>query len=85
MTLQEILNRIHSTRSPDELNSKLNSFKQEINTELSSGDSFQENYYKNHTGRELFKKLNNFGLKPLIPTSYDSGFRPNDTNLGLSS
>lgn len=85
MSLQEILNRIHSTRSPNELNSKLNSFKQEINTELSGGDSFHENYYKNHTGRELFKKLNNFGLKPLIPTSYDSGFRPNDTNLGLGS
>ena len=81
MSLQEILNRIHSTRNPNELNSKLNSFKQEIKSELSSGDSFQEN----HTGRELFRKLNNFGLKPLIPTSYDSGFRPNDTNLGLGS
>ena len=85
MALQEILNRIHSTRSPDELNSKLNSFKQQINTELSGGDSSQENYYKNHTGRELFRKLNNFGLKALIPTSYDSGFRPNDTTLGLGS
>jgi hypothetical protein len=82
MTLQEILNRIHSTRNPNELNSKLNSFKQEIKSELSGGDSFQENYYKNHTGRELFRKLNNFGFKTLIPTSYDSGFRPHDTNLG---
>lgn len=85
MSLQEILNRIHSTRNPNELSSKLNSFKQEIKTELSGGDSFQENYYKNHTGRELFKKLNNYGLKALIPTSYDSGYRPDDTNLALGS
>lgn len=85
MSLQEILNRIHATRSPSELNSKLNLFKQEISAELSGSDPFQENYYKNHTGRELFKKMNNYGLENLIPTSYDSGFRPDDTSLGLGS
>lgn len=79
MSLQQILNRIHSTRNPNELNSKLNSFKQEINSELSSGDPFQENYYKNHTGRELYRKLNNFGMGSeiiAIGDNYDAGFRP---------
>ena len=79
MSLQEILNRIHSTRNPNELSSKLNSFKQEIKTELSGGDSFQENYYKNHTGRELFTKLNNLGMTAeliAINDTYDSSFRP---------
>lgn len=76
-TLQEINNRIHSIPTPSELESSLSSIKSDIETVLSQpDDGFNENYYKNHTGRELFRKLNNFGLGSLIFDSYDSGFRP---------
>jgi len=75
--LQEINNRIHSIPTPSELESSLISIKSDIETVLSQpDDGFNENYYKNHTGRELFRKLNNFGLDNLIFDSYDSGFRP---------
>lgn len=84
-TLQELLNHIHAIRTPSELNSELNSIKSKINDHISGGDSFQKNYYKNHTGRELFRKLYNYGLPELIPTTYDGGFRPDDETLALSS
>jgi hypothetical protein len=80
-TLQELLNHIHTIRTPSELNSELNSIKSKINDHISGGDSFQKNYYKNHTGRELFRKLYNYGLSELIPTTYDGGFRPDDQIL----
>lgn len=76
-TLQEINNRIHSIPTSSELESSLSSIKSDIETVLSQpDDGFNENYYKNHTGRELFRKLNNFGLSSLIFDNYDSGFRP---------
>lgn len=81
MTLQEINNRIHSIPTPSELESSLESIKLDISGILSqSTNPFHANYYRNHTGRELFRKLNNFGLQSLIFDDYDSGWRPLSTN-----
>lgn len=78
-TLQQLNNQIHVIRNQSEMTSKLDNLKSQIKTALDAGASVS--YYQNHTGRELFRKLNNFGLNHLIPTSHDSGFRPDDTNL----
>ncbi len=78
MTLQEINNQIHSISTPSELESSLASLKSSISTAINNGDIvFNTQYYRNHTGRELFKKLNNFGLGSEIFATHDSGFRPN--------
>jgi len=80
MTLQEINNQIHSIPNPSELESSLADLKTSISTAITNGDiEFNAQYYRNHTGRELFKKLNNFGLYSEIFDDYDSGFRPNST------
>jgi len=79
-TLQEINNRIHSIPTPSELESSLATLRTSISTAISNGDiEFNTQYYRNHTGRALFRKLNNFGLAILIFDDYDSGFRPNST------
>ena len=39
-------------------------------------DTDQINYYANHAGRELFRKLYNFNMKASIYDAYDAGFRP---------
>lgn len=75
-TLPKLLQEIHSVETPSELNSKLSNFESRISTILSASPD-QKNYYVNHTGRELYRKLYNFGLSHLISYSYDSGFRPN--------
>ena len=78
MTLQEINNQIHSIPTPSKLESSLISLKTSISTAISNGDiEFNTQYYRNHTGRELFRKLNNFGLDSEIFDGFDSGFRPN--------
>lgn len=74
-TLPKLLQEIHSVSTPSELNTRFSDFKSRIATILSDNPS-QENYYKNHTGREFFRKLHNFGLSSLIFDGYDSGFRP---------
>jgi len=80
MTLQEINNTIHCIPTSSELESSLASLKTSISTAINNGDiEFNAQYYRNHTGRELFRKLNNFGLASLIFDDYDSGFRPNST------
>ena len=87
MTLQELNNRIHAISTPTLLASKLSEFKTEIDTILTAGGLFEENYYKNHTGRELFRKLNNFGMTSELSTigdTYDSGFRPTSVS-GIKS
>ena len=81
MTLQQLNNKIHSIPTPTDLSSELTVIKDDIKTILSAGGDFEENYYKNHTGRELFRKLNNFGMTTElsdIGDPYDSGFRPTD-------
>ena len=75
-TLPKLLQEIHSVETPSELNSKLSNFESRIAAILSVSPD-QKNYYINHTGRELYRKLYNFGLTHLISYSYDSGFRPN--------
>jgi hypothetical protein len=81
MTLQQLNNKIHSIPTPTELSTELASIKSDIKTILSAGGGAEENYYKNHTGRELFRKLNNFDMAAdlsSIGDPYDSGFRPTD-------
>jgi len=80
MTLQELLQYVHSIPTPEELESELDSIRTDIDNAITAGGSFQENYYKNHTGRELFRKLHNFGLEHLIFDDYDGGFRPLSIN-----
>lgn len=75
-TLPKLLQEIHSVETASELNSKISDFESRISSILSASPD-QKNYYINHTGRELYRKLYNFGLDNLISYSYDSGFRPN--------
>lgn len=83
MTLQELNNKIHSIPTPSELESSLASLKTSISTAINNGEKeFNTQYYRNHTGRELFRKLHNFGLDNQIFNNHDSGFRP-DSISGL--
>lgn len=74
-TLSSLLQEIHSIPTPEILSAKLNDIRSRINTILSAHSS-QVNYYKNHTARELNRKLYTFGLADSIIGDYDSGFRP---------
>jgi hypothetical protein len=74
-TLPKLLQEIHSVKTPSELNSRFPEFQSRIAAILFEQPS-EENYYVNHTGRELFRKLYNYGLEHLITDPYDSGFRP---------
>ena len=83
-SLQELLNRVHAIRTPDSLSSQhtalFNEIKQAVKQQEDIGAN-GKNYYYNHTGRELYRKLFNYGLSELISTSYDSGFRPDAIDL----
>ena len=81
MTLQELNNKIHIISTPSELSSELSSIIQDIKTALTAQDSFSISYYTNHTGRELHRKLYNFGMMDQIQDEYDSGFRPQTLTL----
>lgn len=74
-TLSSLLQEIHSIPTPEILSNKLADIRSRITTILST-DPSQTNYYKNHTGRELNRKLYTFGLADQIIGDYDSGFRP---------
>jgi len=76
VTLQELNNKIHTISTPSELSLKLSSIIQDIKTALTAQDSSSISYYTNHTGRELHRKLYNFGMIDQIKDEYDSGFRP---------
>jgi len=78
MDLVELNNKIHSATKA-ELQSNLSTWKNSIKTVLSANRVEDEIYYKNHTGRELFSKLYNFGMTTeltAINDTYDAGFRP---------
>lgn len=75
-SLPKLLQEIHSTSTPNELQLNFENFQSRISAILYS-NPLEYSYYSNHTGRELYRKLYNFGLNNLITTSYDSGFRPN--------
>jgi hypothetical protein len=78
MTGQEILNSVHVVRDPDEMATKLVTFKGQIKTFLNDGapTAARLSYYKNHIGRELFRKLHIFGMDSDIPDTFSEGFRP---------
>lgn len=78
MDLVELNNRIHSA-TKSELQSNLSTWKSNIKSILLANRTEDELYYKNHTGRELFSKLYNFGMTSeltAINDTYDAGFRP---------
>ena len=78
MDLVELNNKIHSA-TKTELQSNLSTWKNSIKTVLLANRIEDEIYYKNHTGRELFSKLYNFGMTTeltAINDTYDAGFRP---------
>lgn len=75
-TLPKILQEIHSVKTATELSNKLGGFESRISAILSTQPD-QKNYYLNHTGRELYRKLQYYGLQGQISYSFDSGFRPN--------
>jgi len=78
MDLVELNNKIHSATKA-ELQSNLSTWKNSIKTVLLANRVEDEIYYKNHTGRELFSKLYNFGMTTeltAINDTYDAGFRP---------
>jgi hypothetical protein len=79
MTLQELNNEIHIIRTPDEMAFRLDTLKTYIRNILILGYIHDQEYFRNHTGRELIRKLYYFGMEseiPAITSSYDSGFRP---------
>ena len=82
VSLEMTLSQIHSTKTAQELSDNLSVYKSQIKGILDLNIESQSTYYKNHTGRELFRKLYNFGLSHLIPTTYDAGFRPDNNSLG---
>ncbi len=76
-TLQQLNNQIHTIRNQSEMASKLDNLKSHIKSALNGSES--ESYYKNHTGRELYRKLSNFEMESEITTigdDHDAGFRP---------
>jgi hypothetical protein len=75
MDLQELNNAIHSANK-SELQTNLATWKAEIKSILELGREEDEIYFISHTGRELFRKLYNFGLDSEIKDDYDSGFQP---------
>lgn len=78
MDLVELNDKIHSATKA-ELQSNLSTWKNSIKTVLLANRVEDEIYYKNHTGRELFSKLYNFGMTTeltAINDTYDAGFRP---------
>ena len=75
MDLQELNNAIHSANKA-ELQTNLATWKSEIKSILTTATEEQENYFINHTGRELFKKLYESNLSSEIKDDHDSGFRP---------
>ena len=75
-TLNKLLHQIHAIKSRTEMQSELLRFKTEIRNIVESGGFDEENYFINHTGRELFRKLNRFDMRDEIKDSTDSGFRP---------
>lgn len=75
MNLHELNNLIHSA-TKTELQTNFAAWKNALKTIVMTGNDFDKSYYSNHTGRELFRKLYNFGLSADIYDAYDSGFRP---------
>tara|TARA_B100000085_G_scaffold273922_1_gene289951 strand:+ start:4232 stop:5257 length:1026 start_codon:yes stop_codon:yes gene_type:complete len=85
MNLQQLNSKIHQA-SKSELVANLASFKIDIAKALNHAEE-SEAYYRNHTGRELYRKLHNFGLGAQISSigdAHDSGFRPLTVN-GIKS
>ena len=77
MTGQEILNAIHAVRDASEMASKINGFRSDIRTYLSNDpDGSKSSYYRNHIGRELFRKLYIFNMSHEMGDDHDAGFRP---------
>ena len=74
-SLPKILQEIHSVRTATELENSLGDFESRISSILEAQPE-QKNYYINHTGRELYRKLQYYGLQGKISYSFDSGFRP---------
>lgn len=75
-SLPKILQEIHSVKTATELTNKLSGFESRVSAILGAQPD-QKNYYLNHTGRELYRKLQYYGLQGQISYSFDSGFRPN--------
>ena len=74
-TLNKLLHQIHAIKNKAEMQSSLLQFKTKIRDIVTSGGFEEENYFINHTGRELFRKLYNFNLTSEIKDDHDPGFR----------
>jgi len=83
MNLQQLNNKIHQA-SKEELVANFESWVGLIQTELEA-DRTKENYFVNHAGRELFRKLDHFNLNSLIKDHHDAGFRPQKFDLDRTS
>tara|TARA_B100000989_G_scaffold198047_1_gene149577 strand:+ start:16075 stop:17127 length:1053 start_codon:yes stop_codon:yes gene_type:complete len=75
-TLNKLLHQIHAVKNKAEMQSSLSEFKNKIRNIVNSEGFEEENYFINHTGRELFRKLDDFGMQSEIKDIFDSGFRP---------
>jgi len=75
---------IHSCKNSSDLNSKYTYVKNSINAILDSGPNAAakkrlEIYYKNHAGRELYRKRDRFDMVAAGP--HGPGFRPDTKSL----
>lgn len=85
MNLQQLNNEIHASDKSEFL-SKRASWVSQISTILGTATESQIEYFRNHTGRELFRKAHYFQDSSFIQDDFDSGFRPNriDPETGLN-
>tara|TARA_Y100000592_G_scaffold74430_1_gene116057 strand:- start:4280 stop:4630 length:351 start_codon:yes stop_codon:yes gene_type:complete len=82
MSLQVINKQIHSYRR-SELQSNLSTILTDIKNILVSNERRDEEYFRNHTGRELVRRLFIFDMVSdisSVTSDYDDGFRPTELN-----
>lgn len=85
MNLQQLNNEIHASDKSEFL-SKRPTWVTQITTLLATASESEIEYFRNHTGRELFRKAHSFGDSLFIQDEFDSGFRPKrvDPEVGLN-
>lgn len=91
-----LLHRIHSENTSSSLEANLRNHVEDIKNFINEGGVFEENYYINHIGRELNKKIIILGLEKYFENQGGNsgikldnpdggGYRPVSINFVLAS
>lgn len=85
MNFIDLKNQIHRA-SKSEFISQRSTWVSNIKTLLANASEADIEYFRNHVGRELFRKANLFDDASFIKDDFDSGFRPRivDPTTGLN-